>query len=232
MTIAKEHQDKNLFRKLQGEKSGILSWIVKGCLNWQRSGLQYPAAVQEATQEYRQDSDPLGDFLSGRCILLSNLSCSAGALFTEYNPLLRGEWNPAPQSNPVRRATSGTRLQQEAERLRDSICWRGDCRRYAGGIMSLVCRVVYGLPELSLEVLTMECSCKPYTTLHDAGIEFMKGPQIAEKIPARWPALLSDHEAGEYLGVSRSLIREWLDAGHISRCLCLIPAATATSTEC
>jgi hypothetical protein len=36
-------------------------------------------------------------------------------------------------------------------------------------------------------------------------------------ILARWPLLLSDVEAGEYLGISRSLVREYLSKGKLHR---------------
>ena len=47
----------------------------------------------------------------------------------------------------------------------------------------------------------------------------MKGVTRQPPIFARWPALLSDREAADYLGVSRSLVREWLAEGRISRVL-------------
>lgn len=55
--------DKKLKRKLLAEAEGILRWMVDGCRMWQAEGLGDPKAVQEATQEYRTDSDRLGAFL-------------------------------------------------------------------------------------------------------------------------------------------------------------------------
>jgi excisionase family DNA binding protein len=42
--------------------------------------------------------------------------------------------------------------------------------------------------------------------------------------PARWPLLLSDKEAGEYLGISRSLVREYIAAGRITRVMLRHPS--------
>ena len=55
-----------LLSELQGHASGILRWMVEGCLLWQREGLQEPAAVRAATDEYRVESDMVGSFLAER----------------------------------------------------------------------------------------------------------------------------------------------------------------------
>jgi putative DNA primase/helicase len=47
---------------------GILAWAVRGCLEWQRSGLRVPAAIQRAIAAYRTDMDPLEDFYESRCV--------------------------------------------------------------------------------------------------------------------------------------------------------------------
>jgi P4 family phage/plasmid primase-like protien len=48
---------------LAGEMPGILRWCVDGCLDWQDDGLQIPAEVLAATQEYRRESDFIQAFL-------------------------------------------------------------------------------------------------------------------------------------------------------------------------
>lgn len=67
VTIAPERQDPALKEKLLEEAPGILRWIVEGCLAWQREGLRPPRAVQESTEEYRRESDPVSEFLAARC---------------------------------------------------------------------------------------------------------------------------------------------------------------------
>lgn len=61
--IPEERQDKHLFDKLQEERSGILNWLIEGCLMWQQEGLKPPVVVQQATESYRSEEDVLGDFL-------------------------------------------------------------------------------------------------------------------------------------------------------------------------
>src|SRR5215207_8770948 len=41
-------QDRHLNQKLQTELPGILAWLVRGCLRWQRDGLKEPEEVTKA----------------------------------------------------------------------------------------------------------------------------------------------------------------------------------------
>jgi putative DNA primase/helicase len=76
--------DKQLMAKLLVEAPGILAWAVQGCLEWQRSGLGMPAAVAKATDEYREQSDPLADFVSECCVLAPQAQVPAGAIWEAY----------------------------------------------------------------------------------------------------------------------------------------------------
>ena len=49
------------------EGPGILRWLVDGCLAWQQVGLGEPAAIRDATGEYRAESDPIADFVAECC---------------------------------------------------------------------------------------------------------------------------------------------------------------------
>ena len=65
---AELRQDKTLPVKLKSEAEGILAWMVQGCLDWQRTGLQIPDSVRAATAEYRSEQDTLGRFTDACCI--------------------------------------------------------------------------------------------------------------------------------------------------------------------
>lgn len=65
--IAKEDVDQGLPAKLWAERAGILAWMVRGTLDYLAGGLREPQAVLDATEEYRQDSDPLRTFLLEDC---------------------------------------------------------------------------------------------------------------------------------------------------------------------
>jgi P4 family phage/plasmid primase-like protien len=69
VTIDDEKKDPKLLEKLKGELVGILAWSVKGCLEWQRSGLAEPAEITQATQDYKAEMDVVGQFLKDCCLI-------------------------------------------------------------------------------------------------------------------------------------------------------------------
>lgn len=73
-----------LFEMFQGEIDGIFSWLVAGCLVWQKEGLGIPEEVMLATDFYRNEMDILSDFIENRCILGENCTVSAKKLYTKY----------------------------------------------------------------------------------------------------------------------------------------------------
>jgi hypothetical protein len=70
VTIPEAEQDKKLAAKLRAELPGILSWIVRGCLEWQRYGLGESEEVKAATTSYRDDMDNLAGFIQDRCVVV------------------------------------------------------------------------------------------------------------------------------------------------------------------
>lgn len=68
--IPKEDRDADLGAKLWEERSGILNWLIEGLLAYLEGGLQEPAAVLDATREFREESDPVGAFLT-ECAVMS-----------------------------------------------------------------------------------------------------------------------------------------------------------------
>ena len=60
-------KDKHLLDKLKSEGPAILSWLVRGCLNWQRDGLRKPSAVANATADYHDSMDLVKQFYGDCC---------------------------------------------------------------------------------------------------------------------------------------------------------------------
>jgi putative DNA primase/helicase len=71
VTIPPAEQDKKLPIALRHELPGILAWVVRGCLQWRREGLQAPDEVHKATGAYRAEMDVLAGFLAECCELHS-----------------------------------------------------------------------------------------------------------------------------------------------------------------
>lgn len=60
--IPLDEQDKLLWQKLEAESAGILNWMLAGCLDWLKNGMDEPEIVTSAVQEYREESDKLSDW--------------------------------------------------------------------------------------------------------------------------------------------------------------------------
>lgn len=83
--IPDAEQDKNLTKKLESERAGILTWASAGCLRWQREGLGMPAVVKAATADYRKQQDALAPFLDECCRTGSfNYRAKASELYEVY----------------------------------------------------------------------------------------------------------------------------------------------------
>jgi len=70
--IPKEERDPAVKRNLRNPQrtgAAILAWAVQGCVAWRQEGLGVPPAVESATQELREDMDPLKDFFDDCCVL-------------------------------------------------------------------------------------------------------------------------------------------------------------------
>lgn len=83
-TFAPAEQDKDLPAKLKAELPGILAWAIQGCLEWLRVGVSDPPEVLAATAEYREQSDPVGDFLRAHVVFAPDGRMTAKALRGTY----------------------------------------------------------------------------------------------------------------------------------------------------
>lgn len=63
VTVPEAERDATLPEVLRAELPGILAWAVRGCLEWQRIGLDEPESVRAATSAYRKESDLTGQWL-------------------------------------------------------------------------------------------------------------------------------------------------------------------------
>jgi putative DNA primase/helicase len=77
-------EDPQLLDTLRQELPGILRWAVKGCLRWQRDGLEPPKAVEDATAAYRSAMDVVGRFIEECCTLADYAKVGSTALYQAY----------------------------------------------------------------------------------------------------------------------------------------------------
>lgn len=83
--------DPNLLKVLLGELPGILAWAVQGALIWQSVGLMPPPVVHTATEAYRVDSDPIGDFLVASSVVGDGLTVRAKDAYDAYRTWANAE---------------------------------------------------------------------------------------------------------------------------------------------
>lgn len=104
-----EHkQDKLLKQKLLSEKSGILAWLVRGCLEWQKTGLGIPVKLKDATKQYRDDEDSLKNFIDECCLINNpNFYILAGDLYKEYK-----QWSFDNGISPMSNTAFGLRMKK------------------------------------------------------------------------------------------------------------------------
>ncbi len=89
VTIPEEERDKELLEKLEKELEGILAWVVRGCLEWQQTGLNEPEEVWAATAEYKNESDVLAEWMEDRCVVIPSAAAPVEELYQSYRQWCR-----------------------------------------------------------------------------------------------------------------------------------------------
>lgn len=83
-TFSGDDVDPYLTLNLRKEAAGILSWAVRGAIEWYANGLQDPDSVLKATSALRESSDPLGGFISTYLVEEDGARVSASEVYAHY----------------------------------------------------------------------------------------------------------------------------------------------------
>jgi P4 family phage/plasmid primase-like protien len=78
------NKDDTIKDRLRLEGPGILNWLVRGTQLWIDQGLNPPACVKAATEEYRLESDLLTPFVEQRCVIAPSARVQASHAWNEY----------------------------------------------------------------------------------------------------------------------------------------------------
>jgi phage/plasmid-associated DNA primase len=108
-------RDPHLRQKLTEERSGVLAWLVKGCMEWQRDGLNIPDEVRASTDSYREEEDLIGQFIEECCFVGSRATCTTKELYTTYR-----SWAEDMGQNAMGSNTFGRRIGKRFERKRSN----------------------------------------------------------------------------------------------------------------
>jgi len=91
-------KDVQLVGALKNEASGILAWLVRGCLEWQEDGLQTPQEVIDDGLQYRDEQDIIQLFIKECCVLQEKVKTQASLLYKSYETWCK-EGNRHPKSD-------------------------------------------------------------------------------------------------------------------------------------
>lgn len=75
---------KDLDQQVLKEAPGILAWLVRGCLLYQKHGLKPPKEVTEATELYRRNEDLLADFIDECCVREPGAKAKSSSLYARF----------------------------------------------------------------------------------------------------------------------------------------------------
>ena len=78
-------KDGTLGSKLNEEASGILAWLIRGCLEYQEQGMKRPDDISESTKEYRESEDLTLQFITERCVCREGAKAGVTKLWEEYS---------------------------------------------------------------------------------------------------------------------------------------------------
>ena len=125
VTFSGEKLDNTLGDKLALEKSGILNWLIQGCLDWQEHGLKEPKAVLDAKAVYKSNSDNILRFLEDACEYDLSAIISKAKLYEAYRDWCRdqGEHHTVKQNDF--NATVQKQYQINETRTKDARKWSG-----------------------------------------------------------------------------------------------------------
>ena len=100
-TFTEANRDKHFAEKLMAnELPGILAWAVKGCLLWQREGIQDPPTIRQATMEYRTEMDSFSSFFEECCEVRQDGRTSNKMLRAAYDEWCRDNGEYALSQRP------------------------------------------------------------------------------------------------------------------------------------
>lgn len=128
-------KDLHLKDKLVGEFPGILAWMVRGCMAWQKGGLKPPATVIAATESYQDSQDNVSGFIRDCCHQSRGISCSINLLYAAYQV-----WCEENEEEPMPKRGFGKNLDERGyppgprtkrERLRKGIDLKHEYREAA-----------------------------------------------------------------------------------------------------
>lgn len=105
--------DVKLPEKLKAQLPAVLAWAFHGWLEYERQGLNPPAAVLARTEDYRSESDPVAQFLNEECTTGTLVKVKAKQLYDAWQG-----WAMSHGQQPMSQTEFGRRMSDRFEKKR------------------------------------------------------------------------------------------------------------------
>lgn len=103
--VSAEQRDKDLVTKIVANESpGVLAWLVRACLEWQRDGLNPPTSMQASAEDYMKEENSFSDFFQEKTEFDGKSVTEFFRIYSEYASWCK-DYSTAPESQ--------SRLKQE-----------------------------------------------------------------------------------------------------------------------
>jgi putative DNA primase/helicase len=94
-------RNKNLFEELTQEAPGILAWLVRGFMEYERIGLKAPASVQDEVDTHRALDDFLGTWITEEVLEREEASTRTSNLYARFDSWYRENYGKKPPGMTV-----------------------------------------------------------------------------------------------------------------------------------
>lgn len=83
--ISREEDSDYEKKLIESEGSGIFNWMIEGLRRYYEEGhLIKPKAIEEATKDYKDDEDPIGEYLADRCVIDPDGRIPSAEIYSDY----------------------------------------------------------------------------------------------------------------------------------------------------
>ena len=115
-------KDPHLWGKLKSEAEGILTWLVAGCLEWRKNGLNPPEIITQSTNAYRSNEDTLQQFIEDACRIDTGCTAKAQPLYDHYK-----SWMTENGFNPLSNTKFGRKMAERFDKKkgRNGVTYQG-----------------------------------------------------------------------------------------------------------
>jgi len=107
VTIPEPERDPELRDKLLAEAPGILAWLVRGAVAWREHRLGSCAAVDDATRTYKDESNPVAEWVALACVVRTGAKATHAELHSAFRA-----WCEREGEEPLGPRAFGDRLEE------------------------------------------------------------------------------------------------------------------------